>query len=52
MATICPLHRATRNTTAMPAAPATDREVELAAIFAAAELAFDQLYGARDELAA
>ncbi len=52
MATLCSSRRAPRNRTALPSAPATDREVELAAILAAAELAFDQLYGVSGEMAA
>ena len=52
MATICPFHRVTKNTpTALPAR-VTDLEVELAAILAAAELAFDRVCRGRQDIAA
>ena len=52
MATICPFQRITKNKNAVPSNHSTDREMELAAIIAAAELAFDRVFRAHQDLAA
>jgi hypothetical protein len=52
MATICPFRYATESKTALPPNRSTDIEMELAAIIAAAELAFDQVSRARQDIAA
>ena len=52
MPTICPFNRATRTKKALSPDKLTDPEIELAAILAAAELAFDQVFHSRQDLAA
>ena len=52
MTTICPFNRATRTKTAVSPVKSTDPEVELAAILAAAERAFDQVSLGRQDIAA
>ena len=52
MATICPFNRAGKNKTARLPVAANDRELELLAILTVAEMAFDQVYCAREDMAA
>ena len=52
MTTICPFQRVIKEKNAVSPNHSTDREMELAAIIAAAELAFDQVSRARQDLAA
>ena len=52
MATICSFQRVINNEIAVSPHHSTDREMELAAIIAAAELAFDQVFRARQAIAA
>ena len=51
MGTVCAFQRSTKNTTKVSAVTASDRENELTAIIAAAELAFDQVYCGREAMA-
>jgi hypothetical protein len=52
MATICLFQHVTKNKTANLPAQVIDRDIELTAIIAAAELAFDKVYSAREGVAA
>jgi hypothetical protein len=52
MATICPFHNGAESKTAGSPTRSTDLETELTAIIAAAELAFDRVSRARQEIAA
>jgi hypothetical protein len=52
MATICPFRRMTENKTSGLPSPAQDRELELAAIIADAEMAFNQVHRTRANMAA
>ena len=52
MATTCPFQRVGKNKPAVLPNRLTDREIELAAIIAAAELAFDKVFRARQDIAA
>jgi hypothetical protein len=52
MATICSFQRVISKETVVSPHLSTDREMELVAIIAAAELAFDQMFRARQDIAA
>jgi hypothetical protein len=52
MATICQFRHQISNEPASSAIPVTDREVELTAILAVAQVAYDKVYRAQQDLAA